>query len=280
MAIPMNICLKFDVIAMPEKKQAKPAKKKKVKSEEKKKVKPVEKKTAKPAIDKQFWFDLSKEMVEGAASKRNEAAGKLQKFIVWLWGIYTASAAVGIALSKTSYSLPVIILIASPSAILIFAYWLALWVQMPVPIQFDRRISAEIRDAHKKGVKTKSRKLNWAIALSLISAVLVSLALIAASLSKQAVSSDFKAYYETIQERNAIVVAGHFPTDTKITLRISAVPGASKEYIYITSHSGELQKNIELDFTSDKYDVEVEWQEKDGLVRSLRRTVKPKKNKD
>jgi len=264
--------LKFNVIAMSEKKQAKPA--------EKKEVKPVEKKIAKPAIDKQFWFDLSKEMVEGAASKRNEAAVKLQKFIVWLWGIYTASAAVGIALSKTSYSLPVIILIASPSTILIFAYWLALWVQMPVPARFDRRIPAEIRDAHKKGVKTKSRKLKCAIVLSLISAVLVSLALIAASLSKQAVPHNFEAYYQTIQKQDIIAIAGHFPADIKITLRISAVPDASKEYIYITSQSGELQKNIELDFTADKYDVEVEWQEKDGLVRSLRRTVTPKKNKD
>ncbi len=262
MAIPINIGLKFNVIAMTENK------------------KPV-----KPTIDAQFWFDLSKKMVEDAASKRNEAAVKLQKFTVWLWGIYTASAAVGIALSKTSYSLPVIILIASPSTVLIFAYWLALWVQMPVPTRFDRRIPAEIRNAHKKGVKTKSLKLKWAIVLSLIAAVLVSFALIAASLSKQAVPPNFKAYYQAIQKRDIISIAGHFPADTKIILRISAVPrstvpGASKELLYVTSQSGELQKNIELDFTAKKYDVEVEWQEKDGLVRSLRRTVILKKNKD
>lgn len=243
------------------------------------------KKPVKPTIDAQFWFDLSKEMVESSASKRNEAATKLQKFIAWLWGIYTASAAVGIALSKTSYSLPVIILIASPSAVLIFAYWLALWVQMPVPTRFDRRIPAEIRDAHKKGVKTKSWKLRWAIVLSLIAAVLVSLALIAASLSKQAVPPNFKAYYQAIQERDIIGVAGHLPADTKIILKISSVPrsaapGTSKEFIYVTSQYGELQKNIELDFTADKYNVEIEWQEKDGLMRSLKRTVIPKKNKD
>lgn len=268
--IPIHISLNSNPIAMTEKK---------------KQAKPAEKKQAKPAIDDQFWFDVSKEMVESAISKRNEAAAKLQKFIVWLWGIYTASAAVGIALSKTSYSLPVIILIASPSAILIFAYWLALWVQMPVPTRFDRRIPEEIRNAHRKGVNTKSWKLRCAIVLSLFAAVLVSLALIAASLSKQAVPPNFKAYYQTIQKRDIIAVAGRFPADTKIILRISSVPrstvpGASKELLYVTSQSGEIQKNIELDFTADKYDVEVEWQEKDGLVRSLKRTVILKKNKD
>lgn len=270
-ATPIHISLKSNPVAMTKKKQqAKPAEKKQL---------------PKPKVDDQFWFDKSADMVDSAVSKRNEAAAKLQKFLVWLWGIYTASASVGIALSKTSYSLPVIILIASPSAILIIAYWLTVWVQMPLGAGFDARIPGDIKANYFRWVSIKSNKLRLALALSLFAAVLVSLALIAASLSKQAVPPNFKAYYQTIQKRDSIAIAGHFPADTKIILRISSVPpstvpGASKELLYVTSQYGELQKNIELDFTADKYDVEVEWQEKDGLVRSLKRTVTPKKNKD
>ena len=262
MAIPTLIGLKSNVMSMTENKTI-----------------------IKPLIDDQFWFELSKEVIKSNTSRTNEAAAKLQQMIVWLWGIYTASAAVGIALSKTSYTLLVIILIASPSSILIFAYWFALWVQMPTKYQFDTQIPAEIKDAHQKGVKTRRRKLICAIVLSLFAAVLVSLALFAASFSKQSVSAYLEAYHQSFQHQDIIVVAGHFPADTKIILRISPVPhspvpGTSKELLHVTPRSGELQMNIKLDFTAEKYDVEVEWQETDGLVRSLKRTVIPSKNKD
>lgn len=176
------------------------------------------------------------------------------------------------------YSLPVIILIASPSAILIFAYWFAVWVQMPVAVRFDRRIPEDIKNACNEGVRTKKRKLICSIILSLFAAVLVSSALIAASLSKQTSPPHFKAYCFTKQERDIIAVSGLLPADTKIILRISSVPRLvssekSKECLYVTSQLGVLQTNIELVFTADKYEVTIEWQEDDGLVRSLERTV-------
>ncbi len=234
--------------------------------------------SVKPKVDDQYWFDLSKEMVQSAAASRNEAAAKLQSMIVWFWGIYTASAAVGIALSETSYSLPVILLIASPSAVLIAAYWLAAWVQVPVRVQFDPRIPMDIKRAYLKGIKTKSRKLASALAVSLIAAILVTSALIAASLSKQTAPSNFAAYHHAKEGRDIIALSGHFPVDTKIVLRITPLPrpvsaAISEEFLYVTSPSGELQASIELDSAADKYEVTAEWKEKDGLVRSLTQTV-------
>lgn len=232
----------------------------------------------KPKVDDQYWFELSKEMVKSAASSRNEAAAKLQSLIVWLWGIYTASAAIGIGLSKTSYSLPVIVLIASPSAVLIGAYWLAVWVQMPIPARFDPRIPADIQRAHNEGVESKSTRLNLTIALSFIAAVLVSLALIAASLSKQATQPNFKATHHTKAGRNLIAFSGHFPADTNIILRISPVPPPigpvkSKEFFYKVSQSGDLQVNVELDFAAEQYEVTAEWKKEDGLGYSLTRVI-------
>jgi hypothetical protein len=233
-----------------------------------------------PEVDDQYWFDLSKEMVQGAASNRNEAAAKLQTMVVWLWGIYTASAAIGLALSKTSYPLIITILIASPSVFLIAAYWLAAWVQMPVGVQFDPRIPEDIKGAYTKGLKSKRQRLAVALAVSLFAAILVSASLIGASLSKQAAAADFQAYHHTQEGPDTIAVSGHLPPDTKIVLRITTSstpdsPGMSKELLYVTSPTGELQTSIALDFAADKYDVTLEWKEEDGLARSLKRAVLP-----
>ncbi|MBI5875022.1 MAG: hypothetical protein HZB81_04130 [Deltaproteobacteria bacterium] len=229
-------------------------------------------------INDKFWFELSKEIVKNGTEKRNEAGAKLQTLIAWLWGIYTAGATVGISLSKTSYSLPIILLIASPSIVLIVAYWVAVWVQMPVSAKFDPRIPQDIMRAYLKGVKTKSWRLTIAVSLSFIAAVLVSFALIVASLSKEGASPNFKAYHHAKDDSNFIAISGRFPADTKIILRIISFPPSgspiiSKELPYITSSSGELQESIELKPTTDKYDVAVEWKEEDGLVRSLKRML-------
>jgi hypothetical protein len=87
---------------------------------------------AKPAINDQFWFDYSKKLVTEAIQSRTDAGAKIQTLTIWLWGIYTASASVGVALSKMPYSPAVIILIALPVPMLIAAYWMSVWAQLPV----------------------------------------------------------------------------------------------------------------------------------------------------
>ncbi len=127
----------------------------------------------------------------------------------------------------------------------------------------------------------KGRKLICAIGLSLVAAILVSTALIAASLSKQAASPNFKAYCYTEQKLDIIALSGQFPADEMIVLRISplGIPVEPKKIVYITTESGELKTNIKLDFIADKYEVTVEWQENDGLLRSLERKVLPERER-
>ncbi|MGB7292165.1 MAG: hypothetical protein WBD99_08335 [Thermodesulfobacteriota bacterium] len=201
---------------------------------------PQTREPARPTVDDQYWFELSKKIVESGTSSRNEAAAILQTMIVFFWGIYTASATVGIALSETSYSLPIILMIASPSIVLIAAYWVAVWVQMPVQAQFDPRIPKQIKEAYIKGVNTKSRRLAAALALSLIAAILVSSALIAASVSKQATSRNFLVYHHPKDGHNIIALSGHFHADTKIILQITPSVGPVISKVYVTPQSGEL----------------------------------------
>ncbi len=232
----------------------------------------------KPKVDAQYWFDLSKEMVQNSTLIRNEAAAKLQTMIAWFWGIYTASATVGIGLSKTTYPIWVIWLIAVPIPFLLIAYWLTIWTQMPVQLTFDPKIPSDIEDAYLEGVKSKGIKLNAALTLSLIATIFVAVALLAASTSKQTIPPNFQAHLQKMDRGDIIVVAGHFPSETNIVLRAKPVPPmkvkkTSKEFIYPTTQSGELQYNFKFDLFADKYELAAEWVEKDGLTRSLTRSI-------
>lgn len=232
----------------------------------------------KPAVNAQYWFDISKQMVGNATSSRNDAASKLQSAIVWLWSIYTAGAAIGIALSGKAFSLPVTLLIASPSAMLIAAYWVALWVLMPSDLHFDPKIPVDIKRAYLEGLRAKKWKLKLAEALSFVSAFLVAVALFVASMSKVEPPANLQGSLYTRDQKHQVAVSGHFPKDTKVLLRITPIDAPANavttdEFSYVTTSSGELQQNIITSGNATKYSVSVEWQEKDGLVRSLTRII-------
>lgn len=134
-----------------------------------------------PAIDDSYWFAFSKNVVDTSVSRRDEAAATLQKVALWLWGVYTASATVGFALSEKDLTIGYATLIAAASVLLILLYWAAAWVQLPPLLRFDPRSPDDIRAAHNRMTLIRSRKLALAAALSLLAAASVSVALIAAS---------------------------------------------------------------------------------------------------
>lgn len=138
----------------------------------------------KPMVGDQFWFDESRKMVESGSENRNNAASLLQKTIGWLWGIYTGGAFIGLGLSHTSYSLMSLVIIVSPSPVLIIGYWLSVWAQIPLAVEFDPRSPTEIMEAFSKGTDVKAKRLQWALGTSLLAATLVSAALVTATVGR------------------------------------------------------------------------------------------------
>ncbi len=137
-----------------------------------------------PSVDHAYWFEYSKNLLDAAQNKREAAAAAIQKLVVWLWGIYTASAAIGFALSGKELSFWPAIIIAAASGALIIVYWGTVWVQVPITVNFDPRSPTEIKEAYNKTVKEKSFRLSITLLGSVIAAIMVSLALIVASVSK------------------------------------------------------------------------------------------------
>ena len=245
---------------------------------------PADSENAKP-IDDEFWYAYSRKQVLDAILKRNEAAARLQTLTIWLWGIYTASATVGINLSRTAYPLPIILLIALPSPILIAAYWVTVWSQMPILTGFHPALPKSIRENYASELKNKDRKITISLIFSLLTAVLVSVALIAASLSKQTDAPNFTAHLRAQEGKNIMTISGHMQTERVIIkilpAKLSDTPSKADEFPYTLSASGKLQTPpIELKAEDTEYYVTVEWKEKD-LIRSLKRAIAtPKTEKD
>ena len=243
-------------------------------------------------IDDSFWYTLSKDWVKNAIPTLDADSAKLQTILGWLWGVYTAGASIGIALSKLSYPLYINVLIGLPSVVLIIGYWLAGWAQMPLgslrkdepaskdKYKFDPKSAQEIDEVYKETVKAKRGRLYWVLSTSGLASVLVAAALITASFSHQTYIPEFQAMISTQNGQDTIGLTGHLPADTQIIVRVAVPSGTGesrvlKELPYMTSSTGDVQANIQMDSTAQKYIVTLEWKVKDGTVSTLQKNITP-----
>lgn len=232
----------------------------------------------KPKVDDQYWFDLSQKLVDGGQTSRDAAALKLQNLALWLWGIYTASAAIGFTLAAKPISLQMQLLIASASAALIAIYWMSVWIQMPVALEFDPRAPAQIRKAYDEGVYIKSRRLHLALACSLPAAALVALALVTASIGTA--QPDLQADGRTQDGKTAVAILARVPPNSSGRYEVREVvdPKSSKAGtpatgLFRTFSAGTLQVSVQVPSTTLKFDVIVEWNEAGGLKHMLTRRI-------
>jgi len=206
-----------------------------------------------PKIDDAYWFKYSEEIVAGAQQKRESAAAAIQKLVVWLWGIYTASAAVGFTLSGKEFSFWPAVIIAAASGSLIMVYWGTVWVQVPIQIEFDPRSPTEIESAYNKSVAIKSRRLSITLFASVIAAVMVSFALIVASVSKPVKHdySDVSASIETIDGESVVSILAWVGETKKVSITATILlpdntQGKTIEAVILPTKEGLLQTSLDL----------------------------------
>jgi len=241
----------------------------------------------KPKIDDQYWFELSGQLVQNTQQSPTEAAEKLQTLVQWLWGIFTGGAAIGLTVSGQEFSLGKILLIAGASVSLIAVYWGAVWVQLPIAVEFDPRSPTEIQNAYKLGVAAKNRRLKWTVALSLVAAILVSLALAVAAVSPNQTSPPwFNALIHTQGNSRLLALTAEIggagttvDAQSKVVVKVQPVTsqeGATSgdEYVFIpTGEKGLLQTSLPLRFSSDSVKVILEWNDWRGMTTQLSQIV-------
>lgn len=136
-------------------------------------------------INDQYWLDLAEKLVTDASGIRNSAADKLASTITWFWTIYTAAVTIGATLARLAIPVPVLVVGALPSLILVLAYWFAIRAQMPVDISFDPRAPDDIREAYTAAVRQKAAWLKRAVLASIAAAVSVAIALFMLSVTRE-----------------------------------------------------------------------------------------------
>ncbi len=231
----------------------------------------------KPKLDDAYWFKYSETLTTGASEKRDLAAEKLQKLVLWLWGIFTTYATVGFALSEKSLNLTAVSIIVAASASLIAVYWGTVWVQMPIMTSYDPRIPEDISDAHSFIIKKKSQRLNFTIFLSVISACIVSLALFAAS-TVDSKKPDNTFYAEISRDNNKtfLILTAQISVTDKVIVKVDTVDSdhSNPEVFMIKpTADGLIQTSLEVEPTQNDLAVQLEWTNKDGVTTTITKTV-------
>lgn len=227
-----------------------------------------------PLIDDGFWFERSKDMVQGASTKRTEASGKLQTTIGWFWTIYAAAAVVGVSFSEKDFELWTSLLIVLPIPFLVAGYWLAGWAQIPINVQFDPRAPDEIKAAHEFSAKEKRQRLNWATIASLLGAGAVVIAILTASLVEPDPnkSAGFTAVFDKDGARAGLVIGGDFPAGAKVVVTATPTGGTTVRRAFVTPSSGVLERTVTVPI-AESYEVTATWDEEKVGTRGLTKTV-------
>ncbi len=227
---------------------------------------------AAPIINDGYWFAWSGKAVDGALAARNDAAAKLQTLVVWLWGIYTASAAVGFALAKYSYPFWTALVVATPSWLLILAYCLAAWVQIPILAGFDPRVPKEIEAVYDREVRSKQLRLRLAVGTSMIAAAFVGTALMVAALGKGPAPGTLRVRY-LLGSPGLAIASCELPVDTAAVLRLTSLQKGSRglpiEFGCLVPRSGLCQWATHITSPVDAVEANLRWRDADQVEHSL-----------
>lgn len=237
----------------------------------------------KPKIDDLYWFNFSETLISNSQERPDKAAEKLQKLVIWLWGIYTSYAAVGFALSKKQFSILTTVLIVAASASLIVVYWCTVWVQMPLFVQFDPRSPTTIKEAYESIVKAKRYRLNVTLSISVIASIMVSIALAMSSVGQEHKQRnlEFKATINLKDNRPMLALTGTVGKTDTVTVNISPLSTKEKtvkkqKLIFMPMDDGLLQLSIPLETKAKELEVELEWKDSKGMKTRLSKRVREK----
>lgn len=246
-----------------------------------------------PKINDSYWFEFSKKLMDESIKLRDTAAGKLQTLVIWLWGIYTAYAAIGFGLTDKKVDILYVILIAAASAFLIAVYWGTIWIQMPAWTEgFDPRSPTEIADLHGDIIKIKDRRTKITLFLSIVAAISVSIALITASFSKGEVSVSevkispgFSTKISADNDRFFLALNANIGDTSEVLVLITPISEKSDSiknfrFIYKPTENGLIQTSIPLENKFEKLNIKLKWINANGMRTELSKNVKYVKEPD
>jgi hypothetical protein len=228
-------------------------------------------------VGDRFWLAYAQELVLGAVKGPEKRAEQLAVGIGWFWTVYSAAALVVVTVASARPPLPLRLMIAVPSVVLILAYWMASRVRRVNLVEFDPRIPDEIEAAHLAAVREKIRALSWAERLTTLAALSVVAALLSALLIQAPPRVELTVQADPIDPKQLLVL-GAMSKDTlvRVTAEAASVPptaAPSNVVLERTDAAGVLRTRLR---TVDSAPVRVTaiWEE-DKLRRTASLEFKP-----
>jgi hypothetical protein len=234
-------------------------------------------------VDNEFWLKYAKDSITNSLKCRDEGAEKLRSMIFWFWGIYTAVFTIGVSINLIDASLIILILLASPIFVLILSYWFCVYAQLPIighnnKTGYDPGIPFEIKQGYNAGLRFKNRHFRAALISTLISALLLGIALVMLSFVNKKQSSSLNVNLN--DNKDEILISGLFPKLTLVKTEVdSLVSPNSKITFYQNSfmiqENGTLNLNIPIKkiSKSNKIFVTTSWKD-NNLEKGLLQIIK------
>lgn len=242
-------------------------------------------------VNDEYWLGYAKKSVDESATRLNDAAAKITTLTATFWVLYTATFVIGTTLKKIEEPWYVMLLLVSPIGLMIFAYLLALWAQMPRlgSAGIDLRIPDDIQAFYNANIKLKKRRLTVAMGITVLSAVALAGSLILANFTREKaaaptpVANTLGANF--IGSQNKLLVIGDIPDKTVVTLKLDQVGSPSVKEVWKSTSmaykNNHFEYLIDLPAKPGKYLATVTWEEGDDpkIVHMLTKEVEVKAEK-
>lgn len=216
-------------------------------------------------INDKYWLDYAKQSVINSIKARNEGAAKLQKMVLWFWGLYTTSFTIGISINLIDAPLWVLVFLGLPVITLIITYWLCVWTQLPIESTFDPRIPFEIKLGYNRSVTEKNRRFKFALAGTLISSIILASALFSLSFVKKKSNNTLSAHIN--ENKDQLIVTGTFPKNTIVVTTLDSLNKNNHKVPFYTNRfkvqeNQVFNLNIPLEVVPETIVITSIWNEK------------------
>jgi len=190
-------------------------------------------------INDEYWLNYGKQGVINSVSARNEGASKLEKMVLWFWGLYTASFTIGVSINLIDAPSWVLGFLGFPIISLIITYWLCVWTQLPIVSTFDPRIPYEIKLGYNRTLKEKNWRFNLALGGTLVSSIVLAFALFSLSFVNKKEITTVTSFITVNKE---LAISGTFPKSTLLTTALDSLD-EKKHKVQFYSNTFKVQDN-------------------------------------
>lgn len=212
-------------------------------------------------VSDKFWLNIGAEVVYKSLENRAAAVDRLQKTIVWIFGVYsTITIGSAVFTTKESWCDTALLLFGLAFLFLIISYWVATTASFPQIKDFYGNAAESIRDKYVEAVNRSAKAFTWAIVLCSVGVLLYSIALFLQFGTPTFNKSRKALVSKVVKESDSLQVQLKRLTADTFALQIQSKTRSWINYTILSDTTIEQQiKTDEIPFTVQSIKVNTMW---------------------